>query len=245
MPIESRKALPECDLVMKGGITSGIVYPPAIQEVARKYRFRQIGGTSAGAIAAACAAAAEFGSESGKPDAGFDGLGKVSDWLGAGTNLLDLFQPSAPTRPLFKTFLAIAATGKQGEKPSFPVLALRAITRLTVAFARYELPTFLMGMLIGMVIELVLRWLTIRGAGASQLFPHDGWPLVWELIGLLVCGWLGGLIFGIVGLFRIAVQKVPQNFFGMCSGRGGFAGGKRDTCPDGLAPRNDSETCES
>jgi predicted acylesterase/phospholipase RssA len=79
---------------MKGGITSGIVYPPALQELAQKYRFRQIGGTSAGAIAAAFAAAAEFGSESGKPKAGFEGFQQISDWLGQGTHLLDLFEPS-------------------------------------------------------------------------------------------------------------------------------------------------------
>ncbi|HDX0915153.1 TPA: patatin-like phospholipase family protein, partial [Stenotrophomonas maltophilia] len=42
-----------CDLVMKGGITSGIVYPNAVLALAREYRFKSIGGTSAGAIAAA------------------------------------------------------------------------------------------------------------------------------------------------------------------------------------------------
>jgi hypothetical protein len=44
-----------CDLVMKGGITSGIVYPNAVLSLAREYRFKSIGGTSAGAIAAAVA----------------------------------------------------------------------------------------------------------------------------------------------------------------------------------------------
>jgi hypothetical protein len=42
----------ECDLVMRGGITSGIVYPRAIAKLAKTYNFRSIGGTSAGAIAA-------------------------------------------------------------------------------------------------------------------------------------------------------------------------------------------------
>lgn len=48
----------ECDLVLKGGVTSGVVYPYAILELARRYRFRSVGGTSAGGIAAAFAAAA-------------------------------------------------------------------------------------------------------------------------------------------------------------------------------------------
>src|ERR1700736_13392 len=55
----------ECDLVMKGGITSGIVYPAAVLELAQKYRFRNIGGTSVGAIAATVVAAAEYGRQSG------------------------------------------------------------------------------------------------------------------------------------------------------------------------------------
>jgi len=46
-----------CDLVMKGGITSGVVYPHAICELAQTYRLKQIGGASAGAIAAAAAEA--------------------------------------------------------------------------------------------------------------------------------------------------------------------------------------------
>jgi len=36
----------ECDLVMRGGITSGIVYPRAIAKLAETYNFRSIGGTS-------------------------------------------------------------------------------------------------------------------------------------------------------------------------------------------------------
>ncbi len=45
-----------CDLVMKGGITSGILYPPAICRIAERFHLVGIGGTSAGAIAA-CAPA--------------------------------------------------------------------------------------------------------------------------------------------------------------------------------------------
>ncbi len=58
----------ECDIIMKGGITSGIVYPSAIATLATHYRLRSIGGTSAGAIAAAAAAAAEYGRASGAFD---------------------------------------------------------------------------------------------------------------------------------------------------------------------------------
>ena len=73
-----------CDLVMKGGITSGIVYPNAVLSLAREYRFKSIGGTSAGAIAAAVAAAAALGDrrrQAGEPvtaAVGFPGLAEVS-----------------------------------------------------------------------------------------------------------------------------------------------------------------------
>lgn len=49
------------DLTMRGGTTSGVVYPAAICEIARSFRLRNVGGASAGAIAAAVAAAAERG----------------------------------------------------------------------------------------------------------------------------------------------------------------------------------------
>jgi hypothetical protein len=42
----------DCDLIMKGGITSGVVYPLTACQLAKRYRFRRLGGASAGAIAA-------------------------------------------------------------------------------------------------------------------------------------------------------------------------------------------------
>src|SRR5262245_16363051 len=93
----------ECDLVMKGGITSGIVYPPAVLELAPRYRFRDIGGASAGAIAAALVAAAEYGRE----DGGFDRLREVNHHLSDPDNLFKLFQPTRAARPAFAALLAL------------------------------------------------------------------------------------------------------------------------------------------
>lgn len=94
--------LEECDLVMKGGITSGVVYPRAVIELARRtYRFRSIGGTSAGAIAAAATAAAEYGRERG----GFQKLELVVEQLGRSGFLANLFQPAPEVRPLLNLFL--------------------------------------------------------------------------------------------------------------------------------------------
>ncbi|WP_422877902.1 hypothetical protein [Ktedonosporobacter rubrisoli] len=103
----------ECDLVMKGGITSGIVYPPAVLELKKKYRFHSIGGTSAGALAAAGTAAAEYNRQSG----GFEKMARASTQLAQGENLLDLFQAAPATQPLLDVIHAILGSGA-GEQPS-------------------------------------------------------------------------------------------------------------------------------
>ena len=36
-----------CDLTMRGGTTSGVVYPLAVCELAKQYVFRSVGGASA------------------------------------------------------------------------------------------------------------------------------------------------------------------------------------------------------
>ncbi len=56
----------ECDLIMKGGVTSGLVYPGAIATLSQTFRLRNIGGTSAGAIGAVAAAAMEYGLRTGR-----------------------------------------------------------------------------------------------------------------------------------------------------------------------------------
>jgi len=99
-----------CDLIMKGGITSGVVYPLAIVELSDRYRFKNIGGASAGAIAAATAAAAEHGRDRG----GFRKLEKISEEIGP--KLLELFQPAPAMKPVFNAFLgAMAQESKLGK----------------------------------------------------------------------------------------------------------------------------------
>jgi Patatin-like phospholipase len=94
-----------CDIVMKGGITSGVVYPLALVALSKKYRLANIGGTSAGAIAAAAAAAAEYGRH--VDGAGFDRLAKIPAEVGP--HLLSLFQPTPVLKPLFNIFVATHA----------------------------------------------------------------------------------------------------------------------------------------
>lgn len=101
MPTPDKK----CDLVMKGGVTSGVVYPKAVLELSKTYTFQNIGGASAGAIAAVVTAAAEYGRDAG----GFEKIAKLPDQLA--TDLLGKFQPKPAFRGLF-TLLLAALGGK-------------------------------------------------------------------------------------------------------------------------------------
>ena len=119
-----------CDVVMKGGITSGVVYPYAIAELAQVYRLRNVGGTSAGAIAAAAAGAAELGRHTG----GFEKLGALPAWLSAGTNLLSLFRPQPATRRLFRILVAALGSPK-GRAFRLLLASLRGYGHWTIAGA--------------------------------------------------------------------------------------------------------------
>ena len=115
--------LPEkqCDLVMKGGITSGVVYPSAVLQLKDEYRFRSVGGTSVGAIAAAIVAAAEHGRVRDQ-GTGFAQLEKMTEELRGPGFLQSLFVARRGGRALYE--VASAALSKKG-----PLHILRVLLR--------------------------------------------------------------------------------------------------------------------
>ncbi|HWW77034.1 MAG TPA: hypothetical protein VNZ44_16655, partial [Pyrinomonadaceae bacterium] len=185
----------ECDLVMKGGITSGIVYPPLVIKLHNDgYSFRNVGGTSAGAIAAAVTAAAEHGKESD----GFKKLNAVREWLGEDGNLLRLFRPSRKTAALMNTLLGYAKLKRLRWAP------LRALA----AAVRYDLLFFALGAAAGVGVAFLLAWLvggSLAGRGLAVAFAAA-----------LVCGALAVALH----LLWILTKAVPANDFGLCTGRG-------------------------
>ena len=108
-------SLPECDIVMKGGITSGLVYPPAILELAKRYRFCSIGGASAGGIVAALTAAAEFSRQNGDADA-FKRMQDAASELQQPGRLKNLFQPCSALRAPLRVFLSILKGSSAGSR---------------------------------------------------------------------------------------------------------------------------------
>lgn len=192
-----------CDIVMKGGITSGVVYPFAVCEVARSYRFRSIGGTSAGAIAAAATAAAEYGREKG----GFSKLARLPEWLGTGSNLFDLFQPERKTKALFRVFTA--PIGRAGK--SVPI-----ITSLVGSFIGWFIGGALPGAL-AMALFLARPELPLQVVGG--------------VLGLLVL-LIGGVALALWGFYRAVTHQIAANGFGLCSGLGEYeANGNWDASP--------------
>jgi len=124
----SLKPMRTCDIVMKGGITSGIVYPKAIYQMATEYRFVNIGGTSAGAIAASLTAAAEFNRRENGTCNGFEILNTLPSLLTENVNgksrLFSLFQPNKSTKKIFNAVMHFAGKKKCWEKIIFSTSSL-------------------------------------------------------------------------------------------------------------------------
>ncbi len=196
-----------CDIVMKGGITSGVIYPRAVAELAQTYRLSSVGGASAGAIAAAAAAAAELGRHTG----GFEELDAMPDELAAvgpdgHSTLASFFQPTATAAPLFRLLFAVA--GAEGGKVG--------------ALVRGLLGSFWKEALVGSLVGLVLVVVSLLGEGVATVAGFIGGLL------LLVIGAAVGVLVGALRTFA----RVAGDGFGMCTGmEGDGAGGATALTP--------------
>jgi predicted acylesterase/phospholipase RssA len=194
---EFSNATRNCDVVMKGGITSGIVYPSAICALARTYRFMNIGGTSAGAIAAAAAAAAEYRRVGGSAE-GFAILSGLPDFLktkppgSKHTNLYWLFQPAAEMRMLFETAVSFTKHGSS----RYAALALALLKGAPLVWAIIVLLGFLFFFL-----------------PQFSFYRHSVFGVLSALL------WLGFLAAAGLGLaIGNRLVRLPGVGFGLCSG---------------------------
>ncbi len=188
-----------CDVVMKGGITSGVVYPLAVCELAQTYQLRNIGGTSAGAIAAAAAAAAEYGRTRG--GGSFAEFEQLPQWLGqvprgrSQSRLLSLFQPQEQTKPIFDTLIAGIGPNKA-----------KWCRAIAIALRGFPAGTWLGGL-----PGIILICLAFQAA--------DGPLLAWCLLSGVVLMGIGILGVTLFLMIRRVIRAVPENFYGLCSGR--------------------------
>lgn len=180
---------PQCDLIMKGGITSGIVYPPAAVELARDFRFRNIGGTSAGAIVAAFTAAAEYRRRTAKPEdrgAGFRALAQLPATLGdKGSGLEHIFSPNPKTQGLFHLIFEFINTKSTLGKLWVP---------LKTSVKWFPFWTF-----IGLIPALLLAYF---------LWDALWLPASWDDWTLLICGGFSALAVGAFCMLLVFVWRV-------------------------------------
>lgn len=214
--VDYRAPARDCDIVMKGGITSGVVYPHAACELARTYRFRNVGGTSAGAIAAAATAAAEYG----RLNLGFNKLAGLPDWLGEEDHLRGLFQPQRRTKRLFRLLLGCLEGG-------WPKRLLRALRGYPVAVATGAMPG-----------------LIVIGFGLAAAIAGDPTGLVIAAGVIAALGGVILLVLGLVvavvaTIANDVTHAVPDNGYGLCSGMRG-AGSKDEALTEWLTDRLDN-----
>lgn len=187
----------KCDLVMKGGITSGIVYPGAVLELSKEFRFVNIGGTSAGAIAAALTAAAEYRRQTGGGDAGFARIAELPQWMAevidGRSRLLRLFEPRGETRKLFEIALAWIET-----KRLAAVLA-----KLLRGFPPYAAGIAALG--IALMIGLAARL-------------GDSVAIAAVVAVLSICTVIAAIVGSAVQAILFANRELPRNGFGVSSG---------------------------
>ena len=201
-----------CDLILKGGITSGIVYPPAIVEIAKDHRLCSVGGASAGAIGAVAAAAAELGRDS--ETGGFDLLASLPATLAEAdkdgrTRLRRLFQADPATSDLFDLLWSL----RQERGPGL----VRALASRLRAGSTAPLVVTAAGAGL-LLLAVVLLALGLLLAGPWSLVASV--PLV---VLVVVVWWLGNVAGGVyAGAERLAGQApglLADNLHGLCSGR--------------------------
>jgi predicted acylesterase/phospholipase RssA len=194
-----------CDIVMKGGITSGVVYPLAAHELSKHYQFRNVGGASAGAIAAAGVAAAEHGRQNGNKHS-FDQLAELPEWLG--TNLVSLFQPSRWAKPLFRVLMAASRARTWPGK--IARVSLTAVLSFPLAAALGAAPTLALGIM-SAPDDGVSKWLWIGASFVLALIPAT--------------------VAIVVAIVVRSALVVPRNYFGLCRGHGSSDKGEQPLTP--------------
>ncbi len=207
-----------CDLVMKGGITSGVAYPLASVELAKHFTLRNIGGTSVGAIAAALAAAAEHAR--GKHGAGFEALEKLPAWFAetapdGSTNLFRLFRPDPATAPLFNLVQSHMRTRGQSRLNR----ALKVVRASITGFPRQALIGAVPGVLLAAIV-------LVFGSGIALAASLLAAALMIGAGAMLMAGRAAG---------RILLKDVPANFYGICSGAAPAAPGEAPALTEWIA----------
>lgn len=208
-----------CDLVLNGGVASGVVYPWALVELARHYRFKSIGGNSVGAMAAAIAAAGEYGRCMGTEDP-FEPLRRFPLKLAevqrdGNTKMFRLFQPSPRVRRLFDLFMAVVHVNNPKHD------------RKSARVKRGERGLGWMG-LIGLVLRkywmIALPAVVVLVLAVCAALKTQGWYCAALVVALGFVGALLAALITLAVLFYRDLEALAENDYGLCTGRGAGPG---------------------
>lgn len=180
-----------CDLILTGGITSAVAYPPVAFVLGGAYRFHAIGGASSGAGIAAAVAAAEYARRRGSPQ-GYNRMlahvNAIADEADGRANLSRLFQPATCLRRLFRTLLRFAA------------LPQHSVWHLARDAAGAYWPPLLLGLLFGVFL-----------VHALALCTQQGW--IAYVLGALATGLLC-----VAWIVLKDVKRLSKLDYGLCDG---------------------------
>jgi predicted acylesterase/phospholipase RssA len=168
------------------------------------YRFVQIGGSSAGAVAAALSAAAEYARDNDATEDGFTRLNDVRLALQEPGLLKQLFQPTRQARPVMDLLLA-----SQGGR-TLPSRAARGIWQL---FRRLWLPVALEASAIFCLVALAIG----DAGGTWRALRPAGWAALGAI--LLVTVVSGFALTTTVWAARLVTTHIPASYFGLCMGK--------------------------
>lgn len=208
---------PHCDIVLKGGITSGVAYPKAVCKLAQHYRYSSIGGTSVGALSAALVAAAEFGRSridkksnrgSGFADA-YNIADELSDTDSSGrTKMFKMFQPQAGGASCYRLITKLLF-----DKPG----SLRRIMYVLKLLSIHPLAGFFLALMCS--INIVL------GSGISISLEIS--PVLFVFV-FFIGSLLSFVVWAALFAYKTARFLGEESYFGLCTG---FAGARDDDTP--------------
>ncbi|MES2948044.1 MAG: patatin-like phospholipase family protein [Pseudomonadota bacterium] len=215
-----------CDLVLKGGVVDGVIYPGVLIELAREFRFQSLAGTSVGAIAAALAAASEFSRRFGS-DIGFNEvLRKVPDELAqpdpqkeSQTVLQSLFQTTPPLQRLFAAVVDLMSVARDKFLRAF-------VTAVWVHYKWVLLGWFLAGIAVFFIFalggSLWMSYLRLVGTAYTSALVGVENFLTNVAFSHIPVALMAGLLTAVLGfgltVYREYLCLTGQPGFGFCSG---------------------------
>ncbi|WP_448585891.1 hypothetical protein [Thermaurantiacus sp.] len=217
----------DCDLVLRGGVTSGVVYPGTLYALSRRYRLRRIGGASAGAIAAGIAAAAEYGRarSNGARDPFATLIAHLPEEVSGlatpggapGTSFRKLFRPAERFGPLMAFLFDLAAAGEGQRGP--------VIRRAALGLLRQELGPILLTLL-GLGLAILFPLFFLLGGATTWLQGALSGALSLLFLVAAIAGWLMPLLLVLVRLgagrlldeARSVLHHFQASGYGLCAG---------------------------